>query len=148
VLIPQVVHYHEAGHVVIADLLGWVVRGSACGFSGGFTDADPPDDGEWRWRQKALITLAGDAAEARCPASPNRFMQAEDEREVARSTVAEHVADAEGELRALDEELDDLLAQTQLWARVEIIARALFDQRQLTGAAVAGLLHGDTTARG
>ena len=150
----QATAYHEAGHAVVALLLGMRLRSVTILFdeehhNKGLCSCEPEKGldrvDEWplprreAWANRRItFVIAGPIAEKRFTNRTNRAGSSADFDEAVR--IAEKVSlsdrEAERQIDWLWERANNLLAVKETWKAVEEVAAALLAQQTLTGRAV------------
>lgn len=136
--------HHEAGHVVLARAIGWVVEGTEfVNWQTAWTHSHPAE-GEALWYEDVAIRLAGGVTESRYLNEPTDFARrAEDERDQAVATTREAAsagADIQSMVDALQTQVEDILSDEALWRAVEHVAAELDVHDRLKRAEVDAIV--------
>jgi hypothetical protein len=147
--------YHEAGHAVAHWLFGFPIDRAtitpSVDYAGAVSgpvvhiqfaeESDDSQEAEKKLRQAAVVHLAGAEAQRYYDARTLRPWHSEEDRENAAEALW-HLGYAPGHLELIYKELVDETAQLvrEHWQRIQTIAAALLEHRELTGADVYGLL--------
>ena len=149
---PRITSYHEAGHAVVALLLGlrvlrveWAPSGVTRATGESEIEAAPPgqsDPPPTQMLNRLITCVAGMVAERRCQGKPAGVYNLVKDYEAARDLIAALILDIEpGPL--LDAALttaEALLGQATAWAAVEELAAALLDRRRLLESEILDLV--------